>query len=161
MLLASQTTLAPAVGTNVIARRRVHSPFRQSGPPGPPRVQIGEHRPQDQLHLELGEGGPDAPPDASSERDPGKRVRGLPEEALGAERLRVLVNARVAVRQVHARGDPGARGEQHVANLQILLEPLTTIGTTGLTRRVSLTVASRYSSPPSSISPTSRSSVCG
>ena len=65
--------------------------------------------PEDDRHLELGEGGAEAAADAAAEGDPGVGAGRVVEEALGEEAVRFGVDLGVAVDQVDAgrRGDAG------------------------------------------------------
>ena len=69
---------------------------------------------EDDLHLELGEGGAEAAADAAAEGDPGVGAGRVVEEALGQEALRFRVDLGVAVDQVDAGRDRDA-GRQLVA----------------------------------------------
>ena len=85
---------------SVIARRKA----RSDGGFGGWIVVALDQLAQDDLHLELGEGGAEAAADAAAEGDPGVGAGRVVEEALGQEAVRLRVDRRVAVDEVDAGG---------------------------------------------------------
>ena len=121
-----------------------------------------EHLAQHDPHLELGERGADAAPDAAAERDPGVGLGRRPRGSARAGRRRARGRRRGGCGRARSpasrRSRPAARGRRRPA---ACARRRPASGTTGRSRSDSVIVARRYSSSPASSSSRRRSQRLG
>jgi len=84
------------------------------------QLEVAQHGAQDDIDLELGEGGAEAATDAAAERDPGVGVGLAAEVAVGVEAFAALVETPVFVQRHDPGDDPRPGGQPPLPHLERL-----------------------------------------